>query len=217
MVLGLNRPLKAGRLKALRRNLSNRHSDRYSDYDLLKNMIDKPSQYFSRGPHLDEIDRHLLEILQTDASLSVAQMAERVGLSATPCWKRIQKLESTGVIRRRVAVLDPRKIGMGLSVFIAVEAGDHTPEWLKRFAETVGAMPEVMELCRMAGQVDYMLRVAVADMAEFDAFYKRLIEAAPLKNVTSLFAMEQMKLTTAYPLHGNVFRDRRAGADEAEE
>jgi Lrp/AsnC family transcriptional regulator len=165
---------------------------------------------------LDEIDRHLLDLLQGDASLSVAQMADIVGLSPTPCWKRIQKLESTGVIRRRVAILDPEKIGMGLSVFIAIEAGDHTPEWLARFAAAVTAMPEVMELCRMAGQVDYMLRVAVADMAAFDAFYKRLIEAAPLKNVTSLFAMEQIKLTTAYPLHGAAFRDRRAGADGAE-
>ena len=159
---------------------------------------------------MDEIDRHLLEILQSDASLSVAQMAERVGLSATPCWKRIQKLESTGVIRRRVAVLDPVKIGMGLSVFVAIEAGDHTPGWLQRFSQAVTAMPEVMEVHRMAGDVDYMLRVAVADMAEFDAFYKRLIEAAPLKNVTSTFAMEQIKQTTAYPLHGAAFRDRRA-------
>ena len=166
---------------------------------------------------MDEIDRHLLEILQADTSLSVAEMAERVGLSPTPCWKRIQKLEATGVIRRRVAVLDPHRIGMGLSVFIAIEAGDHTPEWLQRFSAAVVAMPEVMELCRMAGEVDYMLRVVVADMAEFDAFYKRLIQAAPLKNVTSLFAMEQLKLTTAYPLHGTVFRDRRAAADGLEE
>lgn len=165
---------------------------------------------------MDEIDRHLLEILQTDASLSVAEMAERVGLSPTPCWKRIQKLESAGVIRRRVAVLDPERIGMGLSIFIAVEAGDHTPEWLQRFSAAVVAMPEVMELCRMAGEVDYMLRVVVADMAEFDAFYKRLIQAAPLKNVTSQFAMEQLKYTTAYPLHGSVFRDRRAGGDGPE-
>ena len=166
---------------------------------------------------MDEIDRHILDLLQNDAGLSVAQMADRVGLSPTPCWKRIQKLEAAGVIRRRVAVLDPKKIGMGLSVFVAIEAGDHTPDWLQRFSEAVVAMPEVMELCRMAGQIDYMLRVAVADMAEFDAFYKRLIEAVPLKNVTSLFAMEQLKLTTAYPLHSSVFRDRRAGVEVAED
>ena len=159
---------------------------------------------------MDEIDRHLLSILQTDATLSIAQMADRVGLSPTPCWKRIQKLEAAGVITRRVAILDPVRIGMGFSVFVAIESSDHSPQWLERFATAVAAMPEVMELYRMAGDVDYMLRVAVADMAEYDAFYKRLISAAPLKNVTSRFAMERLKHATAYPLHGSVFRDRRA-------
>ena len=162
---------------------------------------------------VDEIDRHLLSILQDDASLSIAQMADLVGLSPTPCWKRIQKLETAGVIQRRVAIVDPDCVGMGLSVFVAVEAGDHTPGWLESFAAVVADMPEVLELYRMAGDVDYMLRVAVADMAEFDAFYKRLIKAAPLKNVTSRFAMERLKHTTAYPLHGTVFRDRRAPED----
>jgi Lrp/AsnC family transcriptional regulator len=157
---------------------------------------------------MDEIDRKLLAILQEDVTLSVAQMADRVGLSATPCWKRIQKLEATGVITRRVALVAPERVGMGLTVFVAVEAGDHTPEWLRRFAEIVTRMPVVMEVYRMAGEVDYMLRVAVADMAEFDGFYKQLIEAVPMKNVTSRFAMERIKSTTAYPLHGSVFRDR---------
>lgn len=166
---------------------------------------------------MDEIDRHLLTILQADSTLSIAQMADLVGLSPTPCWKRIQKLETAGVITRRVALLEPARVGMGLSVFVAVEAGDHTPEWLQRFAEAVAGMPEVMELYRMAGDIDYMLRVAVADMAEFDAFYKKLIKAAPLKNVTSRFAMERLKHTTAYPLHSNVFRDRRAPEDTTED
>jgi Lrp/AsnC family transcriptional regulator len=166
---------------------------------------------------LDEIDRHLLTILQADSTLSIAQMADLVGLSPTPCWKRIQKLETAGVITRRVALLEPARVGMGLSVFVAVEAGDHTPEWLHRFAEAVAGMPEVMELYRMAGDIDYVLRVAVADMAEFDAFYKRLIKAAPLKNVTSRFAMERLKHTTAYPLHSNVFRDRRAPDDTSDD
>jgi Lrp/AsnC family transcriptional regulator len=165
---------------------------------------------------MDEIDRKLLAILQEDATLSIAQMAERVGLSPTPCWKRIQKLDASGVITRRVALVDPDRVGMGLSVFIAVEAGDHTPEWLERFAAGIAAMPEVMEAYRMAGDVDYMLRVAVADMAEFDAFYKRLIAVAPLKNVTSRFAMERLKHTTAYKLHQGAFRDRKA-VDEATE
>lgn len=166
---------------------------------------------------MDEIDRHLLTILQTDATLSIAQMADLVGLSPTPCWKRIQKLETAGVIKRRVAIVDPDKVGMGFSVFVAVESSDHTPEWLQRFADAVSSMPEVMELYRMAGDIDYMLRVAVADMAEYDAFYKRLIKAAPLKNVTSRFAMERLKHTTAYPMHSTVFRDRRAVDEPTED
>jgi len=166
---------------------------------------------------MDEIDRHLLTILQGDSTLSIAQMADVVGLSPTPCWKRIQKLETAGIITRRVALVDPDRVGMGLSVFVAIEAGDHTPEWLQRFADSVASMPEVMEVYRMAGDVDYMLRVAVADMAEFDAFYKRLIKSAPLKNVTSRFAMERLKHTTAYPLHSKMFRDRRAPDEAADE
>jgi len=159
---------------------------------------------------MDAIDRKILAVLQQDASLSVAEVGHRVGLSSTPCWKRIQKLETQGVITRRVAVVDPDRVGVGLSVLVSVEAGEHTPEWLAHFSAGVAAMPEVMEVYRMAGDVDYTLRVAVADMAEYDAFYKRLIAVAPMKNVTSRFAMERMKHTTAYPLHPRAFRDRRA-------
>jgi Lrp/AsnC family transcriptional regulator len=166
---------------------------------------------------MDEIDRLLLEILQQDATLSLAQMAERVGLSPTPCWKRIQKLEARGVIIRRVAIVDPVRVGVGLSVLVNVEAGEHTPEWLQRFSAGVGAMPEVMEVYRTAGEVDYVLRVAVADMAEYDTFYKRLIAIAPMKNVTSRFAMERIKHSTAYPLHPRAFRDRRGADNEDEE
>jgi Lrp/AsnC family transcriptional regulator len=166
---------------------------------------------------MDEIDRLLLEILQQDATLSLAQMAERVGLSPTPCWKRIQKLEARGVIMRRVAIVDPVRIGVGLSVLVNVEAGEHSPEWLQRFSAGVGGMSEVMEVYRTAGEVDYVLRVAVADMAEYDTFYKRLIAIAPMKNVTSRFAMEQIKHSTAYPLHPRAFRDRRAADNEDEE
>ena len=149
---------------------------------------------------MDEIDRLLLEILQENATLSIAQMAERVGLSPTPCWKRIQKLEGGGVITRRVAVVDPDRVGVGLSVLVSVEAGEHTPEWLQRFSAGVATMPEVMEVYRMAGDVDYMLRVVVPDIAGYDAFYKRLIAAVSLKNVTSRFAMEKIKSTTALPI-----------------
>lgn len=159
---------------------------------------------------MDEIDRKLLGLLQQDCTLSIAEMADRVGLSPTPCWKRIQKLEAAGVVLRRVALVDPARVGMGLTVFVAIEAGSHSPEWLERFAAAVEAMPEVLEFHRMAGDVDYMLRVVTADMAEYDAFYKRLIAVVPLKNVTSRFAMERIKSSTAVPLHPSAFIDRRA-------
>ena len=159
---------------------------------------------------MDEIDRKLLGLLQQDCTLSIAEMADRVGLSPTPCWKRIQKLEAGGVVLRRVALVDPARVGMGVTVFVAIEAGSHSPEWLGRFAAAVEAMPEVLEFHRMAGDVDYMLRVVTADMAEYDAFYKRLIAVVPLKNVTSRFAMERIKSSTAVPLHPSAFIDRRA-------
>jgi Lrp/AsnC family transcriptional regulator len=166
---------------------------------------------------MDEIDRKLLALLQKDATLSIAQMADEVGLSATPCWKRVQKLEAAGVVVRRVALVSPEKVGIGMIVFVAIEAGDHSPEWLDRFASTLATMPEVMEAYRMAGEVDYMLRVAVADMAEFDLLYKRLIASVPMRNVTSRFAMERIKHTTAYPLHRSAFRERGQAGEKAEE
>jgi Lrp/AsnC family transcriptional regulator len=149
---------------------------------------------------MDAIDRKILLTLQEDASLSVAEIGQRVGLSSTPCWKRIQKLESEGVIQRRVAIVDQDKIGLGITVFVSVETGDHSQDWLGRFATLVSEMPEVMEFYRMAGDVDYMLRVVTADMQAYDAFYKRLIAAIPLKNVTSRFAMEKIKSTTMLPV-----------------
>jgi Lrp/AsnC family transcriptional regulator, cysteine-sensing transcriptional activator len=149
---------------------------------------------------MDAIDRKILTVLQDDASLSVAEIGNRVGLSSTPCWKRIQRLEADGVIQKRVAIVDQDRIGLGISVFVSIETGDHSQDWLDRFAKTVGAMPEVMEFYRMAGDVDYMLRVVVPDIAGYDTFYKRLIAAVPLKNVTSRFAMEKIKSTTALPI-----------------
>jgi Lrp/AsnC family transcriptional regulator len=149
---------------------------------------------------MDNIDKKILATLQEDASLSVAEVGQRVGLSSTPCWKRIQKLEAEGVIKKRVALIDPDKIGLGLSVFVSIETGDHSQDWLGKFADLVSAMPEVMEFHRMAGDVDYMLRVVVADMQSYDGFYKRLIAAVPLKNVTSRFAMEKIKSTTVLPI-----------------
>ncbi len=149
---------------------------------------------------MDAIDRKIIAVVQEDASLSVAEVGQRVGLSSTPCWKRLQKLEAEGVITGRVALIDPEKMGLGITVFVSVETGDHSEEWLARFAELVSAMPEVMEFYRMAGDVDYMLRVVVRDMQSYDAFYKKLIAAVPLKNVTSRFAMERIKSTTALPI-----------------
>jgi Lrp/AsnC family transcriptional regulator len=149
---------------------------------------------------MDTIDRKILTVLQQDVSLSIAEVGNRVGLSSTPCWKRIQKLESEGIIQRRVAVVDQEKIGLGVTVFVSVETDDHSDQWLKQFADIVGAMPEVMEFYRMAGDVDYMMRVVVPDIHGYDLFYKRLIAAVPLKNVTSRFAMEKIKSTTALPI-----------------
>lgn len=146
---------------------------------------------------MDAIDRKLLTLLQADASLSLAELSDKVGLSQTPCWKRINKLEAAGVIQRRVAIVDPDKIGMGLTVFVSVETGDHSGPWLEKFAQIVSAMPEVLGLFRMAGDVDYLLHVVVQDMAAYDLFYKRLINTVALKNVTSRFAMERIKSTTA--------------------
>ena len=148
---------------------------------------------------MDAIDRKILAVVQQDASLSVADIGQKVGLSSTPCWKRLQRLEADGIMRR-VALIDPEKVGLGITVFVSVETGDHSQEWLAKFAEVVNAMPEVMEFYRMAGDVDYVLRVVVHDMQSYDTFYKKLIATVPLKNVTSRFAMERIKSTTALPI-----------------
>jgi Lrp/AsnC family transcriptional regulator len=149
---------------------------------------------------MDRVDRKLLALLQEDSTQSIAQLADQVGLSQTPCWKRIQRLEAEGVIERRVALLSPEKLGLGLTVFVSIEAGDHSPDWLARFAAAVSEFPEVIEVHRMAGDIDYMLRVITRDIAAYDGFYKRLIAAVPIKNVSSRFSMERVKSTTALPL-----------------
>jgi Lrp/AsnC family transcriptional regulator len=149
---------------------------------------------------MDSTDRKILAILQEDASLSVADVAAKVNLSQTPCWRRIQKLTDSGVITKRVALVDPDALGLGLTVFVEIETGDHSKDWLGKFAAAIKEMPEVMEIYRMAGDVDYMLRITVPNMAAVDTFYQRLISLVPLKNVTSRFAMERVKYTTAYPV-----------------
>jgi Lrp/AsnC family transcriptional regulator len=149
---------------------------------------------------MDVTDKKILGLLQEDATLSIAEVGERVGLSQTPCWKRIQRLEADGVIERRVALLNPEKLGLKVTALVAIETSDHSGTWIANFADQVSAMPEVLEIYRMAGDVDYVLRVVVPDMQAYDAFYKRLIAAVPLKNVTTRFAMERVKSTTALPI-----------------
>ncbi len=149
---------------------------------------------------LDEFDRRILTILQEDAARPVAEIAKQVGLSATPCWRRIRLLEEAGVIRGRVALLDRGKLNVGVTVFVAVRTNQHNQDWLERFARAVESMPEVVEFYRMAGDIDYLLRVVVPDIAAYDGVYKRLIEKIDLTDVSSSFAMEEMKYTTAIPL-----------------
>lgn len=149
---------------------------------------------------LDRIDRRILHELMRDATLPVSQLAERVGLSQTPCWKRVQKLEAAGVITDRVAIVDPAAIGLGLTVFVEIEAADHTPEWRAAFAKVVEEYPEIVEIHRMAGEVDYLLKVMVSGMAAYDAFYLDLTRRLACRNVTSKFSMERMKATTALPI-----------------
>ncbi len=151
---------------------------------------------------MDQIDRHILQQLQVNAAQPVSDIARKVGLSVTPCWRRIQRLEETGIIRQRVAILDPQKIGVGMSVFVAVRTDQHNADWLTDFATMVADMPEVVEFYRMSGEVDYLLRVVVPDMAAYDRFYRKLIENVQLTDVSSSFAMEEIKYTTALPLPG---------------
>lgn len=149
---------------------------------------------------MDAIDRKILSILQEDATVSVADIAERVGLSPTPCWRRIQKMEGAGVIRSRVTLLDPDKMNVGVTVFIAVRTSHHALEWLSRFQKAVADIPEIVEFYRMSGEIDYLLRAVVPNIGAYDSVYKRLIERIELADVTSMFAMETIKYTTAIPV-----------------
>ena len=149
---------------------------------------------------MDEFDKRILACLQKDASLPLAEIAERVGLSSTPCWRRIQNLEKAGVIDGRVALLDPAKLNVGVTVFVALKTSEHSQDWLETFAGHVDLIDEVVEFYRMSGDVDYMLRVVVPDIAAYDEVYKRLIAVGGLSDVSSSFAMERIKYTTELPL-----------------
>lgn len=152
------------------------------------------------GLKLDRVDRALLQLLQDDASMPIAELAARVNLSSTPCWRRIQRLRDAGVIRKQVMLLDAAKLNVGVTVFVSVRTSQHNPGWLERFARGVAKIPEVVEFYRMSGDIDYLLRVVVPDIAGYDSVYKRLIRNTDLFDVSSGFAMEQLKYTTALPL-----------------
>jgi len=150
---------------------------------------------------VDNFDHQILTILQRDASIALKDLAEAVNLTSTPCWKRVKKLEDEGYIRSRVALLDAERVGLGLSVFVQIKTQRHESGWLEKFARTVSQFDEVMEFYRMSGEWDYMLRVVVSDIAAYDRFYKKLIGSTEgLVDISSNFAMEQIKYTTALPL-----------------
>ena len=149
---------------------------------------------------MDAVDRKILALLQEDATLSIEKIAAQVHLSSTPCWKRIRRLEKDGVIQKRVALLDAEKVGAGVTVFVAIKTNQHNREWLDNFATSVEDMPEILDFYRTSGEIDYLLRVVVSDIAAFDTFYQRLISCVPLSDVTSSFAMEKIKHTTALPI-----------------
>lgn len=149
---------------------------------------------------LDDMDIKILHILQSDCTRPVADIGKEVGLSTTPCWRRIQKLEEAGIVQRRVALLSPAMVNAGVTVFVSIKTDQHSLEWLERFHAAVTDFPEVVEFYRMSGEVDYLLRVVVPDIAAYDAFYKKLISRIDIAKVSSAFAMEQIKYTTALPL-----------------
>jgi Lrp/AsnC family transcriptional regulator len=149
---------------------------------------------------MDRIDRKILTLLQEDATLSTAEIAERVSLTITPCWRRIQNMEKAGIIRSRVALLDREQLNIGVDVFVGIRTNQHNADWLAEFALVVEEFEEVVEFYRMSGDVDYLMRVVVPDIAAYDRFYRRLIERVRIADVSSSFAMERLKYTTSLPL-----------------
>jgi Lrp/AsnC family transcriptional regulator len=150
--------------------------------------------------NLDKFDCAILAALQADGTLSIASLSEKVGLSSTPCWKRLKRLEEDGYIESRVAIVNRHKVGLPVTVFVSIKTTEHDEKWLNRFAAAVVALPEVQEFHRMSGNVDYLLKVVTTDIDGYDRFYKKLIKAANLSGVSSAFSMEQIKFTTALPL-----------------
>jgi len=149
---------------------------------------------------IDRTDRRILEILQEDSTRAVAEIAECVNLSTTPCWRRIQRLEAEGVIKRRVVLLDAEKLNVSVTVLVEIKTRQHSASWLKKFRDVITSIPEVVEVYRMSGHIDYMLKVMVPNIGAYDSVYKRLISAVELDDVSSSFSMETLKSTTALPL-----------------
>ncbi len=149
---------------------------------------------------MDTVDKKILNLLQEDCTLSTAEIADKVGLSSTPCWRRIQNLKQNGVVRKQVSLLDRESINLHIDVFVAIKTSHHNAEWLEAFAKAVSTFPEVVEFYRMSGDIDYLMRVVVPDIKAYDSFYKRLIEKVDIQDVSSSFAMERIKYTTALPV-----------------
>jgi len=150
--------------------------------------------------NIDDIDRRILTELQRDATLALDALGERVGLSRNACWRRVKALEASGVIRARVALLDPTKLGLGLTVFLQIRAARHDAEWLEQFARATRALPEVQGVYRMSGDLDYLIRAQVADMADYDRLYQTLIARVPMGDVSASFVMQEIKHSTEIPL-----------------
>ena len=149
---------------------------------------------------LDDLDRRILSILQRDASLPLDRLSDMVALSRNACWRRIGVMEKAGIIKGRVVLVDPEKLGLGLTVFIQIRTNAHAVDWLKTFSAATRSMPEIIGVYRMSGDLDYLIRAQVADMAGYDRLYQRLIEKVPLSDVSASFVMEEIKETTALPV-----------------
>ena len=150
--------------------------------------------------NIDDTDRAILKILQADSTVSLETIAEQLNVSVNTCWRRVRRLEADGIIQARVAICDPEKLGLGQTVFVAIKTNDHSSAWLKKFAKTVTSIPEVIEFYRMAGDVDYLLKVAVRSVADYDRVYKALIAKIEVADVSATFAMECLKNTTELPV-----------------
>jgi len=150
--------------------------------------------------NIDDNDVKILEILQIDATRSLESIADEIGVSLNTCWRRVQRLETEGILERRVALVDNEKVGLPLTVFVSIRTDDHSKDWAERFDKTVKLIPEIVEFYRLAGDVDYILKMMVGSVADYDYVYQRLISKVKISNVSASFAMEKMKFTTELPL-----------------